>query len=234
MANENDSAILIQIWGPLWNENVHLTQFEMIERLERYAHQIKDDSTFWLVLVTAWVDCGGVETQDRFRALMSSDRRNRHKGMKGASRRAWRKLPDPVLAYRALRPDEDPDRALAWSLDVEVVRRLYLTSGRRVEARTFPKSAVVFYTDRRREREIIVLDASVGTVVVSAGSHAQSRGNESLPLSAQARHPRIVTPARDDESLPQYVPGKETKSGLITPVERPRPTSPVGVTKRHP
>jgi hypothetical protein len=74
--------------------------------------------------------------------------------MKKADRRAWRALPDPVRAYRAIAPDE-PAAVFAWSLDRARLRALY--PDREIIEALVPKARIAFYVDRREEREVIVL-----------------------------------------------------------------------------
>ena len=161
MANEHDGAILARLFA------VQEDPASLVEFLEREAWSIRDPSAYWLAVVSAWVKSGRAEYQDRYRKLLSVPRRNRIRGMKKASRRAYYALPREVVAYRAIAPGEDPDRALSWSLDCACIARLY--PARAIIARRFAKRDIAFYTDRRGERELIVLDASLGQPLREGG-----------------------------------------------------------------
>lgn len=127
----------------------------LIDACERILPEMASDSAYWQVLLACWVRNGVHRHADRWRALFESTRRNRARGMKKADRRAWRALPPIVVAWRALVPGEDPDRAFSWTIDHAVVERLY--RGRTVVRREFPRERVAFLVRRRRESEIIVL-----------------------------------------------------------------------------
>lgn len=155
MANDNDSEIVQRLLRVQ-----HLPE-RLITELE--ASDIHDDSVYWLMVLTCWMKNGTQAVQDRYRVLMQSKRRNRIRAMKRGSLSVWRALPDPVIAHRLIAPGEDIDRAMSWTLDPATIERFI--EGRALHTRAFPKSVVPFYTDRRNEREIIVLDASQGTVL---------------------------------------------------------------------
>lgn len=136
----------------------------LITRLEQIAPAIVDDSVYWHIVLVGWVKNGRPENQARYRVLMQSKRRNRIRAMKRMSLAVWRALPDPVIAYHGVEySGEDVDAALAWTLDPAVAVKF--AKGREVVCRAFPKATVPFYTDRRGEREVIVLDASLGTTL---------------------------------------------------------------------
>lgn len=157
MANAIDSEIVLRL-----HKVEHLPE-RLITELEAVAPEIQDDSVYWLMVLTSWVKNGTQAVQDRYRVLMQSKRRNRIRAMKRSSLAIWRALPDPVIAHRLVAPGEDVDRAMSWSLDIASIER-YM-HGRELHTRAFPKSVVPFYTDRRAEREIVVLDAAAGTVL---------------------------------------------------------------------
>ena len=115
---------------------------------------MRDDAYYWQVLLAMWVKNGRSEYAARYRRLFEAPRRNRARGMKKADRRAWRALPDPVRAYRAIAPEE-PMAIFAWSLDRARLRVLY--PGREIIEAIVPKAQVAFYVDRREEREVIIL-----------------------------------------------------------------------------
>lgn len=127
----------------------------LIALLEARLPPLRDDSLYWQVLLAAWVKHGRIALQERYRALLSSPRRNRYRGMKKADRRAWRALPPVVHAIRAIAPGEDPDLALSWSLDSAAISRIY--PDRKIIERDLPKSRIIFFTRRRGEAELVVL-----------------------------------------------------------------------------
>lgn len=175
MSNRHDSDVAVRL---SLLERKHPTPDETIEFVEHEGPGIIDDSFYWHLLLAAWVHNGTPDTQDRYRVLMQSKRRNRIRAMKRMSLAIWRALPDPVIAYHGIEkdhPDENVDRALAWTLDRAIAEQ-FAGPGGLIEMRAFPKSIVPFYTDRRSEREVIVLDASQGVDIdtVPKGYHLPS------------------------------------------------------------
>lgn len=149
MANENDSRIVHQL--------VNLSPDQMGEFFVNNAHSIQDDSTYWSVLGTLWKAGGTVAQQDLWLQLFRSSRRNSQKIMKTRERRALKKLPKIITAYRAVNNDLESKTAISWSLSREVVERIFSENGKRkIVARTFYRSDIFAYFDRRHEQEILV------------------------------------------------------------------------------
>lgn len=149
MANPQDSVILDELI------RLHYDPAALIEAAERLLPDIRDDSIYWQLLLTVYVDNGRLEDVERWRRLFQAKRRNRMRAMKKADRKAWRALPDPVTCYRAVALGEDPSKALSWSLNLDFLQTVY--PNRRIVSATIPKARVAFYVNRRREGEIIVL-----------------------------------------------------------------------------
>lgn len=147
MANLNDSQIVQAV--------LSRPALFRLDAFLKYHQQIQDDSTYWQVLAALWIGHGTNAELENFTRLFSSKRRNRHKLMKGKDRQVWRSLPSVVTAYRAADPLEILDRAIAWSLDLSVLERIW--KGRPIFSRQFKKENIIAYFDRRGEREIIVL-----------------------------------------------------------------------------
>lgn len=148
MANYSDSQIV---------RNVLSTPGA--ERLPYFAvhcDSIADDATYWHVIGCLWVDGGETQHIELMRKMLASPRRGRWKMMKKADRRAWRKLPKVMKAYRATASNEDLDRAIAWTLSRKVAERFAKSWHRTVVERVVRKEDVIAYFDRRGEKEILV------------------------------------------------------------------------------
>jgi hypothetical protein len=127
------------------------------EFFRRVSHKIIDDSCYWNVLGTLWKLGGTVVQQEQWRGLFLSKRGNRHKIMKKSERRAWRKLPAEVTAYRAVNHLGEADTAISWSLDRGIVEKIFSEDGKRpVVERKFKKAEIFAFFDRRGESEILV------------------------------------------------------------------------------
>lgn len=149
MANFNDSQIAEQI--------VILPTPERLPYLLRVKDNIIDDSTYWQLVAGVWLDSEVCSPYlSIWRELFTAKRRNRHKLMKKHDRKIWRALPDVMVAYRAVNPDEDVDTAISWTLDHDVA--IKLARGRTIVSKTLHKKNVLAYFDRRKEQEIIYLN----------------------------------------------------------------------------
>lgn len=153
MANEHDSMIV--------SRAVSEPPGRSVDYLLEHASQIRDDGTYWLVLLTTWVKAGTTERLADWSHLFQSRRRGRWKMMKKRDRAAWRRLPQFVTVYRAVAPGEDIDAAISWSLDQATLRRLY--PGREIVRREVPKMDIAALTTRRGEAEVILLPISQKT-----------------------------------------------------------------------
>lgn len=125
-------------------------------RLLDLITQLKDDNAYWQIVATTWIKRGRSSELQVWRRLFSADRRNRWHLMKKKDRRLWRGLPNTVVAYRAVAPGEDASLIISWTLNPEVLERLYGKT-RAIISRHFKKEQIIAYFDRRREQEIIVL-----------------------------------------------------------------------------
>jgi hypothetical protein len=119
-----------------------------------HHEQIQDDSTFWQILASLWIENGTTVRLDDWRRLFLSARRNRHKLMKKHDRQTWRSLPNKVTAYRAAAPGENLDFMISWTIDRSFLERVY--RGREIISRVIPREQIIAYFDRRGERELIV------------------------------------------------------------------------------
>ena len=148
MANENDSAVV--------REMLSVPEPLTAEFFRRNSHRIIDDSNYWNVLGVLWKKGGTVLQQDLWRPLFLSDRRGRHKLMKGRERQRWRNLPKVVTAYRAVNHPGEAETAICWTLDRKVAERFSQGGRRQIVERQFRKEEVFAFFDRRGEEEILV------------------------------------------------------------------------------
>ena len=146
--NENDSSVI--------KEMMRVPEPMMAEYFARNAHRIIDDSTYWNVLGTLWKLGGTVVQQELWITLFNAQRTRRHKIMKSRERRAWRRLPARVTAYRAVNNTNEANTAIAWTLSKKVAEHFAKHGSREIVAREFDKSEVIAYFDRRKEAEILV------------------------------------------------------------------------------
>lgn len=149
MPNINDRIIVTELCQVDTSRRLPPETFEKI-------NQIKDDSTFWQVVATCWIKWGRTKDLAGWKKLFSTNRRGRWHMMKKKDRKVWRSLPKVVTAYRAVAPEEDVDSMISWTLNKEVLERIYKDT-REIVTRRFKKEEVIAYFDRRKEHEIIVL-----------------------------------------------------------------------------
>ena len=153
MANFIDSNITKMI--------INMAKQERLDWFIKHNYMIQDDSAYWQLLAAIWIDSEACTPNlDKWIILFSSKRRNRHKLMKKKDREYWHSLPKTVQAFRAINDNEDIDKAISWSLDVNVCARLY--PSKRIEVRYFPKKQIIAFFNRRREMEIIILNLDKG------------------------------------------------------------------------
>ena len=148
MANQNDSAII--------SEMMNVPRILMAQYFLENSDSIKDDANYWNVLGTLWKLGGTVKQQDLWKKLFLSDRPRRHKIMKSRERRRWRRLPETVIAFRAINSPEEIETAICWTLDRKTAEFFSQDGGRKVVERKFKKSEVFAFFDRRGEEEILV------------------------------------------------------------------------------
>lgn len=146
MANYIDSNITLKI--------IDMPKSERLEWFMKFNYIVQDDSTYWQLLAALWIDSDVCTPDlDKWIELFSSKRRNRQKLMKKGDRHIWMKLPHRVTVYRAINHAEDISKAISWTLDKEVCKRLF--PDRPIVVETFLKSEIIAYFDRRKEKEII-------------------------------------------------------------------------------
>jgi len=129
--------------------------------LLKVKDDIMDDSCYWQIVAAVWM---GSEVCSPYikewRGLLTEPRRNRHKLMKGADRKAWHSIvkrgaPKHVTVYRAMNPSDDIITAISWTLSKTVASKL--AKGREVISLEIPKECIIAYFNRRQEQEIIHL-----------------------------------------------------------------------------
>lgn len=124
---------------------------------EIHGQRISDDINYWNMLGTAWKAGGSFIDQQRWIALFKADRRNQQKIMKSSERREFARLPRVIKAYRCCDDEVESDQSICWSLDKKFVTEYAKKKGRTlIVERTFNKSDVFAYFNRRRESEILV------------------------------------------------------------------------------
>jgi hypothetical protein len=167
--NKRDSQMIQRIL-------VHEGTPEAIRVFARYAYRFSDYA-YWFVLGTLWVSYTGWSDLAEWKRLFAATRPGRETGlMKPSELAVYRRLPEPLLVYRAHRPGEQewisytlsPETAglFARNRDVDQVMA-YLVRRRQ---------AIVALFLRRGEYEVLVLHhhevepvREVPVVVVSSG-----------------------------------------------------------------
>jgi hypothetical protein len=130
----------------------------LVDYFLRVAEEIENDTSYWQMAATVWIASGRSDDNlDKWREIFSSTRRNRHKMMKKKDRKSWRSLPRVFTAYRASRKGEDISRMISWTIDKSIADKFAKTWVRNVVSKTFKKTEVIAYFDRRGEKEILVL-----------------------------------------------------------------------------
>lgn len=125
--------------------------------MEKYGEKISDDNNYWNFLGTAWKAGGSYLEQDRWITLFKSKRRNRQKLMKTSERRIFNNLPKTVKAFRCCDDISEGNNSICWSLDQKFVEQYAYKKDRLIiETRTFSKSDIFAYFNRRQESEILV------------------------------------------------------------------------------
>ncbi len=157
MANKHDSRIVEELIV-ISRRGLH---DEVVDYFFGIVDSVIDDSTYWNLVASVWIGHGGSRRKGDWLRVFTSSRRGRWKMMKGRDRKVWRKLPNSIRSWRAVRKGEDIEEAISWTLDKGVAERFGRLWDREVKERVFSKERVIAYFDRRREREIIVLPASM-------------------------------------------------------------------------
>jgi len=148
MANGNDSRIITYMMS--------LPPELMVEYFVMNHRMIIDDAMYWNVLGTLWKMGGTVVQQELWKGLFQSNRKKRHKIMKKRERKRWRRLPETIVAYRAINNESEIDSAISWTLSMTIANEFSEDGKRKVVEKTFSKKDVFAFFDRRREEEILV------------------------------------------------------------------------------
>lgn len=118
------------------------------------------DYWYWFTLSTLWVSYSGFSDLGRWRRLFRADRPNRETSlMKPSELVKFRALPDVVTAYRAHRPGETD--WMSYTLSARIAEDFNRHRGGEVKTYCIDRSEIIAYFDRRREDEILVLDAGL-------------------------------------------------------------------------
>jgi len=113
------------------------------------------DPCYWEILRSMWIANGKMENLLTFRQMFNSKRPFKRYLMTIEEETAFNALPDPVTAFRA--PAKVGDIGISWTLNREFVERYAKSYGRQIVERSFPKSRITAYFNRRNEQEVIVL-----------------------------------------------------------------------------
>ena len=148
MANGNDSRIITYMMS--------LPPELMVEYFVMNHRMIIDDAMYWNVLGTLWKMGGTVVQQELWKDLFQINRKKRHKIMKKRERKRWRRLPETIVAYRAINNESEIDSAISWTLSMTIANEFSEDGKRKVVEKTFSKKDVFAFFDRRREEEILV------------------------------------------------------------------------------
>lgn len=116
MANPHDAAIARHL--------ASLPENLCLPYLFQVGPMVKDHAAYWQMVAGAWMQAS-VTTPNLayWESLFCATRPGRHKLMKKSDRRAWRKLPAVITAYRAVHPGEDITRAISWTISQEACPR---------------------------------------------------------------------------------------------------------------
>lgn len=116
------------------------------------------DYIYWFVLGTLWVSYTGFSDLDLWKRLFASARPDRDLSlMKPSELQELCALPDPLLIYRAHRPNEAD--WIAYTLSLDVAARFARERGvSEIKAYGVKRTDVLALFLRRGEQEILVLD----------------------------------------------------------------------------
>jgi hypothetical protein len=128
-----------------------------IVEFDRKARKLTDYA-YWFFLGTLWVSYTGFSDLARWRRLFSSTRPKRETSlMKPSERGLFLRLPDPVVAYRAHRPEETD--WIAYTVDAMKAADFARQRGvSEVVIYEIARADVLAFFTRRGEWEIIVLN----------------------------------------------------------------------------
>jgi hypothetical protein len=123
----------------------------------KHCHRL-GDYWYWYLLSTLWVQYTGHSDLRLWQRLFRSSRPNRATSlMKPDELRAFERLPDPVVAFRAHRPGETD--WIAYTLDPQAaVRFAVQRKSPNIAVYTIAKADILALFLRRGESEILVLD----------------------------------------------------------------------------
>ena len=131
----------------------------------RATHKGLTSYSYWFLLSTLWISYTGHTDIAVWRELFSSPRKGREEGlMKPDELRAFRKLPDPLMLYRAHRVGEWD--WLSYTTDPQVAATFALRKGMdAIYEYTAPRSAAMALFLRRGEEEILLPDLQAVSLV---------------------------------------------------------------------
>lgn len=130
---------------------------EAIKFFDRNAYKFTDYG-YWFFLSTLWVSYTGWSDLETWKRLFSSDRPRRQTSiMKPSELARLNTLQDPLIVYRAHRPDETD--WIAYTLVPEKAAEFAVKRGvQEIKRYTVAKGDVLALFLRRGEFEVIVLD----------------------------------------------------------------------------
>lgn len=135
----------------------HETTPEAIKLFDRYAYRLTDYA-YWFMLSTLWVGYTGYSDLNMWKRLLGSDRSKRETSiMKPSELRLFHGLADPLILYRAHRPNEQD--WIAYTLSAEKAAVFAKQRGvDKVREYRVPKAEALCLFLRRGELEVLVLD----------------------------------------------------------------------------
>jgi len=118
------------------------------------------DYGYWFGLSTLWVSYTGFSDLNLWRQLFQSERPDRDRCiMKPDELKAFRALPNPIVAHRAHRENETDWLSFTTSME-RANKFLGARPGGYIKTYSIPKEHALCYFLRRGEFEILVLDKS--------------------------------------------------------------------------
>ncbi|RDY70363.1 hypothetical protein DXT76_13590 [Halobacillus trueperi] len=159
-----------------------LVEREATPQAVLYFDEMKEglhDYDYWFFLSTIWVSYSGWSDLNLWKKLFSSNRPNKKTSiMKPSELKAFRKMPNMILAYRAHRPNETD--WISYTLEKQTAERFARERGvTSIHRYLIKKSDVCALFLRRGEDEILVIDKDKVTL------------KEEIPLSEEDKNAHI-------------------------------------------
>jgi len=132
----------------------------LLTNFARYSKSL-DDFNFWFLLSSVWARDNTIHSAEVWASHFMSERRGRKLGlMKRNEQKKLAKLPPMITVYWP-----DAPLTIAYTLDHDFAQKLAEDQGVRwLNRGTISKDKVIAYFDRRRPREVVILENETLTV----------------------------------------------------------------------